>query len=143
TAVWQKVDLADLSYESAGRHVAGPGGRFRTELHPRVGGTEGTWLAVSDGAHLWEATRVGGGGWTSVSRLDLREVSAALEGPAVAPALRANVLGGLMVRGPAPLLRDLRGRLSWVGREAVRTAGGERVRLTGVWPPAVAAMLAP
>ena len=135
TKLWQKVTLPDLTYEAHGRYLMGPQRRFRLELHMKHDGGEATRLAVSDGATLWEAERVGPGDWTAVTKLHLTPVIAALDGDGTPALLRAELLDGPRFGGVVPLLRNLRGRMNWVRVEKVNQPGKPRLRLTGVWTP--------
>jgi hypothetical protein len=133
TTIWQKVRLPGVAYEASGRYLLAPGKRFRLELETRLKTGCGALLLVSDGADVWQASRVRAGRWESVSRRSLAEVLAAGAG--------TDVLHGPTFAGVQPLLRDLRVRLSWVRREVL--PGREQVRLTGVWPADAIAHLAP
>ena len=135
TKLWQKVTLPDLTYEAHGRYVMGPQRRFRLELHMKHDSGAATRLAVSDGAALWEAERIGPGDLTAVTKLDLIPVMAALEGKGTPALLRAELLDGPRFGGVVPLLRNLRGRMNWVNVEKVNQRGKQRLRLAGVWTP--------
>jgi len=119
TGFRQRVRLPGLEYEADGDYRTGPGRRFRLELRTRVGSAPGTLVLVGDGYHLWRGRRLGDGGWAEVVRT-----------PAAAGA-SASGGSGVAFGGVAPLLRNLRRRLVWVGHEA---GDGGRVTLTGVWP---------
>jgi hypothetical protein len=142
-AIRQKVELPGLHYESEGRYLLAPGYRYRLEVQTRGTGVPGTLLWVSDGANVWQATRVGDGAWESVSRLSLPEVLDALRGPGTPPRVRSEFLNGPTFGGVGPLLYTLRTRLMWIGHEVVHGGGGEQVALTAVWPPALLRDLAP
>lgn len=141
TKLWQKVTLPSLRYEATGRYLLGPQHRFRLELHTKQDAATATRLAVSDGATLWEARRVGRGEWATVTKIDLAPVLAALDGDGTPALLRTEFLQGPRFGGVAPLLRDLRGRMNWVKIEKVKRAGKPRLRLTGVWTPDFAASI--
>ncbi len=120
--VSQHVNLPGISFDTEGRYLQAPGNRFRTELCTRQGDAEGTWLAVADGIRRREAHRVGTGRWQ-----DEPVPAGSLASPASA--------------GVPQMLRDLRDRLEWVGRDSA--SANERVRLTGVWKPGLIARFAP
>jgi hypothetical protein len=141
--IWQKVDLPGLVYEADGSYRMAPGHRFRLEVHTHTGPTEGTMLVVSDGADIWQASRVGSEAWFAVSRLKLHALRDTLDSPHASPRLRAEFFQGPTFSGPAPLLRRLRGELVWARREAVRRGDRDGVRLTGVWPTEKVHELAP
>jgi hypothetical protein len=131
--LWQKVQIPGCVYEADGIYRLAPGQRFRLEMHTHPAGGEGTMLSVSDGRELWQAERSGKGEWENVTRVNLSEVFAAMNGPA-GPQLREEFLQRPHFQGMLPLLRDLRCRLVWARSEMIRQAGGERIRLVGVWP---------
>ena len=131
-AIWQKVQLPGYSYEADGTYRLAPGQRFRLEMHTHSGVGEGTLLMVSDGHDLWQAERPGQGAWESVSRLNLAEVFAVMNGPH-AGQLREEFLQRPHFQGMTPLLRALRNRLVWARGEVIRTSGSERIHLIGVW----------
>jgi hypothetical protein len=139
----QVVELPGLRYQSQGRYLLAPGHRFRLEVQTHGAGAPGTLLWVSDGTDVWQAARAGDGPWESVTRLRLREVWNVLGGPAAPPRLRAEFLNGPTFGGVGQLLRTLRGNLVWVRQEGRRGDAGERVQLTGVWPPDHLQELAP
>jgi hypothetical protein len=143
TGIWQKVELPGLAYEAGGSYRMAPRHRFRLELETDLGGARSSLLKVSDGTTLWQASRTGAGDWGSVTRVRLEEVFATLNGPGASNQLRAEFFQGPTFSGIAPLLRNLGFRLVWARREVVRGNGTEQVVLTGVWPPDVAAVLAP
>ena len=143
TRIWQKVELPGLAYEASGSYRMAPQHRFRLELETDLGGARSSLLKVSDGTTLWQASRTGAGGWTSITRVRLEEVFATLNGPAGSPQLQAEFYQGPTFSGIAPLLRNLGFRLVWARQEAVRGNGAERLVLTGFWPPEAAAVLAP
>lgn len=134
-AIWQKVQLPGCSYEADGCYRLAPGQRFRMEMHTHPAEGEGTQLSVSDGRDLWQAERQRQGAWENVSRLNLSEVFALMNGPAGAK-LRDEFLQRPHFQGMAPLLRNLRCRLVWARSEVIRHAGGERIHLVGVWSKA-------
>ena len=80
-AIWQKVQLPGCTYEADGSYRLAPGQRFRLEMHTHPGEGEGTLLSVSDGRDLWQAERLGQGAWENVSRINLSEVFAIMNGP--------------------------------------------------------------
>lgn len=130
--IWQKVQLPGFTYEADGTYHLAPGQRFRLELHTHPAGGEGTTLSVSDGRVLWRAERSGQGAWEDVTRLNLSEVFAVLNGPS-GPQLREEFLQRPHFQGMTPLLRNLRGRLVWARGELLRQSGKERLHLVGVW----------
>jgi hypothetical protein len=132
TAIWQKVQLPGYTYEAEGTYRLAPGQRFRMEMHTHAGGSEGTLLMVSDGRDLWQAERPGEGAWENVTRLNLEEVFAAMNGPSAAQ-LRDEFLQRPHFQGMTPLLRALRNRLVWARGEVIRKAGRESLHLVGVW----------
>jgi hypothetical protein len=131
--LWQKVQLPGCTYEAEGIYRLAPGQRFRLELHTHPGEGEGTLLSVSDGRELWQAERSVQGQWENVTRVNLSEVFAVMNGQA-SRQLREEFLQRPHFQGMLPLLRDLRCRLVWARSEAIRQASGECVRLVGVWP---------
>jgi hypothetical protein len=131
--LWQKVQLPGCTFEADGSYRLAPGQRFRLELHTHPSEGEGTMLSVSDGHEWWQAERSGKGAWENVTRLNLSEVFAAMNGP-TGPQLREEFLQRPHFQGMLPLLRDLRCRLVWARSDVIRQAGGERIRLVGVWP---------
>ena len=139
TKLWQKVTLPGLSFEANGRYLMGPGRRFRLEMRTKQGAVEATRLAVSDGTTWWEARRVGSGAGEGVTKLDVARLLAALDGLGEPARLRAEFSQGPRFGGMAPLLRNLRERMSWVKIEDVGQGGKPRRRLTGVWKPDPAA----
>jgi len=140
--IWQKVQFPDYVYEADGSYRLAPGQRFRMEMHTHPGETEGTLLTVSDGRQLWRGERSGTGPWENVSRVNLSEVFAVMNGPS-APQLRSEFLCKPHFQGMTPLLRNLRGRLVWAKSELLRRAGGDQIHLIGVWPKDEIARLAP
>jgi hypothetical protein len=131
TTVRQRVRVPELEYEADGRYQSAPGSRFRLELRTRAGKTTGTVVAVSDGASVWRARRVGDGDWTGVRRIGLTQL---LDHPGATPERRDELQRGPTFTGPAPLLRNLQKRMVWVKRAAVTRDGRAAVELTGVWP---------
>ncbi len=140
TTVRQKVRLPDLEYDAEGRFRAAPNNRFRLELRTEAGSTKGTVLTVGDGTNVWRASRAGDGDWTEVHRVGMQQV---LDGLAAAPQTRDAFFHGPTFTGPVPLLHNLRRSLVWAKRAPVVQAGRRAVELTGVWPEALAAALAP
>jgi hypothetical protein len=132
-AIWQKAQLPGCCYEADGSYRLAPGQRFRLEMHTQPGMGEGTLLMVSDGRELWQAERPADGDWENVTRLNLSEVFALMNGPA-GPQLRDEFLQRPHFQGMTPLLRNLRCRLVWARAEVIRQSSGDRVRLIGVWP---------
>ncbi len=130
--IWQKVQLPGFVYEADGSYHLAPGQRFRLELHTHPAGGEGATLSVSDGRDLWRAERSGQGAWENVTRLNLCEVFALMNGPA-GPQLREEFLQRPHFQGMVPLLRSLRGRLVWARGELLRHNGSDRIHLIGVW----------
>ncbi|HTU19931.1 MAG TPA: hypothetical protein VMG10_17845 [Gemmataceae bacterium] len=131
-AIWQKVQLPGCTYEADGSYSLAPGQRFRLEMHTHVGAGDGTLLSVSDGRDLWQAERPGQGAWKNVTRVDLSEVFAIMNGPSGAR-LRDEFLQRPHFQGMAPLLRNLRSRLVWARSEVIHQAGSKCIRLVGVW----------
>jgi hypothetical protein len=120
----QRMCLAGLTFDAEGRHIQAPGNRFRTQLRTCQGDVVATSLVVSDGVHHWLRRRVDSGPWE-----DMRDADP------------VNTVAGSVNSGVVPLLRDLRRRLNWVGRES---GGGDRqIRLVGVWKPDSVAALVP
>ena len=140
TKIKQRVRLPGLEYEAEGCYRAAPNNRYRLELRTHVGKTTGIVLAVSDGANVWRANRVGDGAWTDVRRVGLREV---LEGRDVSLQQRDDFYRGPAFTGPAPLLKNLQRRMVWAKRAEVRADGRAAVELTGVWPAEQLAVLVP
>jgi hypothetical protein len=136
TTVRQRVCLPDVEYVAEGCFRTAPNNRYRLEL--RSGG--GTLLAVSDGACVWRAHRTGDEDWTDVRRVNLRRLA---DDRDAEPQSRDEYLRGPAFSGPGPLLHNLRKRMLWVKRAAVTRAGRQLIELTGVWPEARAAALAP
>jgi hypothetical protein len=130
--IWQKVQLPGCVYEADGSYRLAPGQRFRLEMHTHPAEGEGTMLSVSDGRALWQAERAGQGPWENVTRVNLSEVFAVMNGP-TGPRLREEFLHRPHFQGMLPLLRDLRCRLIWARSELIRQSGGELIRLIGVW----------
>ena len=141
-AIWQKVQLPGCAYEADGSYRLAPGQRFRLEMHTHPAENEGTLLSVSDGRNLWQAERPGSGAWENVSRLNLADVFALMNGPA-GPQLRNEFLQRPHFQGITPLLLNLRGLMVWAKSERLQRADGERVHLVGVWPKEEAAKFAP
>jgi hypothetical protein len=137
-AIWQKVQLPGCSYEAEGCYRLAPGQRFRLEMRTHPGEGEGTLLMVSDGRYLWEAERPGKGEWENVTRLNLPEVFAVMNGPSESQ-LRDEFLQRPHFQGMTPLLRNLRNRLVWARGELIRQGEAERIHLVGVWPKEEAA----
>jgi hypothetical protein len=142
-AVWQRVSVRGLAYEAEGRYLLGPDHRLRLDLRTRVGRAEGELRVVCDGATLWQATRLSGGPWANVRRLDVNEVRALLDSPGVGPEAREQFLQAQGLAGPHPLLQGLRQRLTWVRKEAVRRNGRAWHKLTGTWSEEAAREWAP
>ncbi len=142
TTIWQKVQLPGYVYEADGSYQLAPGQRFRMEMHTHFGTTEGTHLMVSDGRAVWQGERSGEGAWENITRLNLPEVFAVMDGPAGSQ-LRSEFLQRPHFQGMTPLLRNLRSRLVWARSEALRHVGEEQIRLVGVWPKEEVAKLAP
>lgn len=140
--IWQKIQLPTCAYEADGSYRLAPGQRFRLEMHTRAGEGEGTLLSVSDGRTLWQAERPGSGTWENVTRLNLADVFALMNGP-VGPQLRKEFLQRPHFQGMTPLLINLRGRLVWAKIERLRSTNGERLHLVGVWPKEEAMKFAP
>jgi hypothetical protein len=130
--IWQKVQLPAYAFEADGTYRLAPGQRFRMEMHTHAGEGEGTLLMVSDGRDLWQAERPGQGAWENVTRLNLAEVFAVMNGPSAAQ-LRDEFLERPHFQGLTPLLRALRNRLVWARGEVIRKSGRERIHLVGVW----------
>lgn len=141
-AIWQKVQLPGCAYEAEGSYRLAPGQRFRLEMHIHPSENEGTLLSVSDGHNLWQAERPGSGTWENITRLNLADVFALMNGPA-GPQLRNEFLQRPHFQGMTPLLINLRGQLVWSKYERLRQSGGERIHLVGVWPTKEAAKFAP
>ena len=131
-AIWQKVQLPGCAYEAEGSYCLAPGQRFRLEMRTHPGEGEGTLLMVSDGRCLWKAERPGEGDWENVTRLNLSEVFAVMNGPAGSQ-LRDEFLQRPHFQGMTPLLCNLRDRLVWVRGEVIRQGEAERIHLVGVW----------
>jgi hypothetical protein len=136
--LWQQVTVQGFVSEVEGRYLSGPNRRFRLDLATRHGGTEGKLLILSDGQYLWQATRIGGQGWTGASKVDLSEVGDVIPGQALTGYLHSQAGGG-----PAALLAHLRKRLTWVRREMVMRQGLLLAKLTGTWTQAALADLKP
>jgi hypothetical protein len=137
TTIRQRVHLPGVAYTAEGRYQTAPGHRCRLELRTQTGQASGTLLVVSDGQHLWRGQRVGDGAWTTVQRAGLGPCFET-EGVGNWPKSRGD--NGMSFSGVAPLLRNLRRTLDWVSQST--DANGEVV-LTGVWPAARRAALAP
>ena len=105
--IWQKVQLPGCVYEADGSYHLAPGQRFRLEMHTHPAEGEGTMLAVSDGSALWRAERTGQRAWENVTRINLSEVFAVMNGPSSSQ-LREEFLQRPHFQGILPLLRDLR-----------------------------------
>ncbi|HTU93010.1 MAG TPA: hypothetical protein VMF69_23220 [Gemmataceae bacterium] len=131
-AIWQKVQLPGFVFEADGSYHLAPGQRFRLEMHTHPAEGEGAKLSVSDGRELWRAERSGQGAWENVTRVNLSEVFALMNGPAGAQ-LRGEFLERPHFQGMTPLLRSLRGRLVWARSELLRQTGSGRIHLVGVW----------
>lgn len=132
TTIWQKAQLPGFVYEADGSYRLAPGQRFRLEMHTHPADGEATTLSVSDGRELWRAERSGQGAWENVTRINLAEVFALMNGPA-GQQLREEFLQRPHFQGMTPLLRNLRGRLIWARSELLRQDGSERIHLVGVW----------
>jgi hypothetical protein len=130
--IWQKAQFPGFVYEADGSYHLAPGQRFRLEMHTHPAEGEGTVLSVSDGRELWRAEGTGQGAWENVTRVDLSEVFAIMNGPA-GRQLRDEFLQRPHFQGMTPLLRNLRRRLVWAQSELLRQNGGERIHLVGVW----------
>jgi hypothetical protein len=130
--IWQKAQLPGFGYEADGSYHLAPGQRFRLEMHTHPIEGEGTMLSVSDGRELWRAERSGQGAWENVTRVNLSEVFAIMNGPA-GRQLRDEFLQRPHFQGMTPLLRHLRSHLVWARSEMLRQNGGERIHLVGVW----------
>ena len=137
TNVWQHVSLPNLDYSSEGRYVLGTEQRYRMELHTRVGGREGTLVQVCDGSSLWQGTRSEKGPWLEVRRIQLEKTSGGMNMPTD---LEAH---GFAFSGVQPLLANLRQQLIWVRQEKTQWQDAKCVLLTGVWPAAQSAAIAP
>ncbi len=131
-AIWQKVQLPGYAYEADGCYRMAPGQRFRLEMHTHLGESEGTMLMVSDGRDLWQAVRSGEGPWENVTRLNLSEVFAVMNGPS-GPRLRDEFLQRPHFQGMAPLVRNLRHCLVWARIETIERPAGGQIHLVGVW----------
>jgi hypothetical protein len=142
-AIRQKVQLPGLAFEGEGEYRMGPDHRFRMEVRTHLGSAVGTLLIVSDGVDLWQASRGGDGPWAKVSRLNLQDAVITINAATVAPRLRAEFFDGSTFSGVGPLVRQLRGCLIWTKQETVHRPEGDRIELTGVWPPARLVELAP
>jgi hypothetical protein len=141
-AIWQKVQLPGYVYEADGFYRLAPGHRFRLEMHTHMGEAEGTLLMVSDGRQSWQAVRSGEGPWENVTRLNLSEVFAVMSGPSET-VLHEEFFQRPHFQGMMPLLRSLRSRLVWARGETTRKAGGEQLRLVGVWSQEESAKFSP
>jgi hypothetical protein len=130
--IWQKAQLPGCVYEAAGSYRLAPGQRFRLEIHTHPGEGESTSLSVSDGRTLWQAERTGSGAWDNVTRLNLSEVFALMNGPS-GQQLRNEFLQRPHFQGMNSLLRHLLDRLVWAKSERLRRADGEVFHLIGVW----------
>jgi hypothetical protein len=137
TNVWQHVSLPDLDYSSEGRYVVGTEQRYRMEIHTRVGGREGALVQVCDGSSLWQGTRTENGPWLEVRRIQLAKTNSGVNMPTD---LEAR---GFAFSGVRPLLSNLRQQLLWVRQEKTLLQDADCILLTGVWPAAQSAALAP
>jgi hypothetical protein len=133
TALWQRVHLPSCTFTAQGRYLTAPGRRFRLELRTHQANGESELLAVGDGRRLWQAERLGRDGWAEVTSVDLDRIAAKLAGPGGASQAQQELTEGAPTRGVTPLLRDLRDRLVWVGREVTTHDDQEYLELTGVW----------
>jgi hypothetical protein len=138
TELWQQVTVQGFVSEVEGRYLSGPNRRFRLDLATYHGGTEGRLRILSNGQYLWQATRIGGGGWIRASKVDLAEVGDEVPGQALTGYLHSQAGGG-----PAALLAHLRKRLTWVRGEMVMRQGVLLAKLTGTWTPAALAEMKP
>jgi hypothetical protein len=138
TSVRQQVYLAGVAYTAEGRYQTAPGHRCRLELRSQAGQATATLLVVSDGQYLWKGQRVGEKTWAKVERAALGPCFKA-PGAGKWPQGRGDD-NAMQFSGVAPLLQKLRGDLEWVN--VSRDAEG-RTMLTGVWPAARRAQLAP
>ncbi len=140
--IWQKAQLPGCAYEAEGSYRLAPGQRFRLEMHTHPGTDEGTSLSVSDGRTLWQADRPGPGAWENVTRLNLSNLFALMNGPA-GPQLRNEFLQRPHFQGMTSLLIHLRDRLVWAKSERLRQSNGEVIHLVGVWSKEEALRIVP
>jgi hypothetical protein len=129
----QKVRLPGLAFEAEGTCLRAPDNRLRMEVRTHVGGATGLLLMVSDGLHVWQASRAGDRPWAKVTRFSLQEVFEMIHNTGL-PRLREEFFEGPTLAGIGPLVHTLRGSLVWVEQKVVRGPEGDRVELTGVWP---------
>ena len=130
--LWQQVEVQGLAYEATGRYLIAPDHRFRLEVSMRQGAATGELLSVSDGHTLWQTKRVGDGAWLLSKKLCLTSILETLSQPEVKPEVRREFIQSQSMAGVAPLLQDLRQRLTWTRWERVRRQDREFIKLTGV-----------
>lgn len=137
TQLWQKVHVPQLSFEAEGTYLGGPEHRLRLDLQVRLDATVSHFQLISDGHTLWQVEQVASGG-RIVSRVELKQVLAALSHPQAVAQARDEFYSNQFFVGLAPLLRSLRQQVTFARSDKVRWRTQEVVLLTGVWavPPA-------
>jgi hypothetical protein len=119
---------AETTFESEGTLQLGPQHCARLDLHVRTARGEGRWLVVSDGHALARVIQIGSG----EPEVDSQPLLAESAPPSQAPAKpAAEVLRDKGCGGPAPLLSDLRDKLTkvevqpglWKNKPMLRVGG--------------------
>ncbi len=136
--------IPELLFHGQGSFLRAPGQRFRLEVRvrmddPELPRAETTFLAVSDGNDLWQATRTSKQQLLDVQRLRLGEIRRTADSAPHPAGVREKLLAGPGIRGPEQMLRELSRVIVWVHLE---TKGNDR-EVIGVWPAHAVANLAP
>ena len=136
--------IPELLFRGQGSFLRAPGQRFRLEVRtrmddPELAHAETTFLAVSDGHDLWQATRTSRQQLLDVQRVRLGEIRRDADGAPHPAGVRERLLAGPGIRGPEQMLRELHRVIAWVHLE---TKGNDR-EVIGVWSAVSRADLAP
>lgn len=134
TEVKIRSRIPELLFRGRGTFLRAPGQRFRLEVRTRMDDmetarAEATFLAVSDGHDLWQATRTSKQVLCDVQRLRLGEIYRTADGLPRLAAVRERLLAGPGIRGPEQMLRSIGLYTAWVHLQA---RGDER-EVVGVW----------
>jgi hypothetical protein len=134
TEVKIRSRIPELLFRGQGSYLRAPGQRFRLEVRtrmddPEMARAEATFLAVSDGHDLWQATRTSKQDLCDVQRIQLGEIYRAADGLPRLAAVRERLLAGPGIRGPEQMLRSINQHTSWVHLQVK----GDAREVVGVW----------